>query len=267
VHAQEARTLKRVDHLFTCSDQDRDQFIDLYGISPSKITVVPNGVDTRTEPPDKNFLAEDSFWQANVQEQSTLFFMGKLDYEPNVRALDFLNRELMPELDRLSPGAFKVVVCGGPVPRNRFHHGIAFAGSVDDRRLQAYMHGASMCLAPIFTGSGTRLKILEYLSAARPVVATPKAAEGIPCESGTHLVIAEADAFTDAIRTLAQDSARSDSIAQSGRNLVREMFDWTAAVQPKWRSILDQWCNFTPAPPWPGRDPDSGSPQSSVPIP
>lgn len=258
VHAQEARTLKRVHHLFTCSARDRTQFIDLYDIPESKISVVPNGVDTRVKTPDEKFLAGDSFWQTNAREKTTLFFMGKLDYEPNVRALNFLNEKLMPELDRVSPEGFNMIVCGGPVPGNPFHPGISFAGSVDDQRLQAYLHGASICLAPIFTGSGTRLKILEYLSAAKPTVATPKAVEGIPCESGKHLIIAEPDAFAEAVQNLARDPERSDSMAIFGQSMVREMFDWTDAIQPKWRSVLDQWCDFSPAPQWSTQNSESG---------
>ncbi len=251
VKAQEARTLRGVDHLFTCSERDRSLFVELYGVPLSKVTVVPNGVDTPTLPPNVDLLSNDTFWQSNAAGRTPLFFMGKLDYEPNIRALDFLNASVMPELQQRSPGTFKLIVCGAPVPKSSFHPDIAFAGSLDDRRLQAYLDGASICLAPIFTGSGTRLKILEFLSAAKPVVATAKAAEGIPVESGMHLIIAKPSAFTEEILALAKDPSRSRSLARAGQALVAETCDWTRAIQPKWKSILDQWCNFSPEPPWP----------------
>lgn len=258
VHAQEARTVKCVDHLFACSEQDREQFMESYGIPASKVTVVPNGVDTNSPPPDSSVLSKDAFWQSNVKQQTPLFFMGKLDYQPNIRSLAFLNDTLLPELEQRSPGKYRIIVSGGPVPAATFRPGIAFSGTIDDRRLQAYLHGSSICLAPVFTGSGTRLKVLEYLSAARPVVATAKAAEGIPCESGKHLVIADPESFADEIEKLARDPAKSDSMAQAGRNLVREKFDWTSAVQPKWRSVLDQWCDFSPTSPWPKERSEQG---------
>ena len=45
VRAHEARVLDAMDHVFACSETDRDVFISSYGLDPGRISVVPNGVD------------------------------------------------------------------------------------------------------------------------------------------------------------------------------------------------------------------------------
>ena len=68
---------------------------------------------------------------------------------------------------------------------------------VDDVR--PLVASSKMSLAPIFSGGGTRLKILEAMALKTPVVATSKGAEGLDVESERHLLIADtAPDFADA---------------------------------------------------------------------
>jgi len=103
-----------------------------------------------------------------------------------------------------------------------------------------YLKRASVCVAPIFSGSGTRLKILEYLAAGRPVVATPKAAEGLAVEHGRHLLLADGTAFAEALVRLARDRGYAEALAQAGRELVATRYSWDASRQ-RWRQLLARW--------------------------
>ena len=164
--------------------------------------------------------------------------MGKLDYQPNRQALEFTSRSLMPELERTAPGRFKTLICGGPVPSGSFHHSMVFAGIVPSP--VPYMHRANICIAPLFSRSGTRLKILEYLAARKAVVSTPKGAEGLACRSGTHLLKAQPEEFAATVLELAENPERAATLGQAGYDLVRSLYDWRA-IQPSWNKVLNRW--------------------------
>jgi glycosyltransferase involved in cell wall biosynthesis len=82
-------------------------------------------------------------------------------------------------------------------------------------------------VAPIFRGSGTRLKILEYMAAALPVVSTKKGAEGLNLDADTHVLYAESAAeFQGALLRLLCDSSFSKSLSLQAAAFVRSNFDW-----------------------------------------
>lgn len=231
VRAWERYVARRIDHLFVCSPGDRDRFVALYGVDPARITVVPNGVTVPPRPAPR----------AAGSGTVTLFFMGKLDYQPNREGIEVLARTVLPDLEQRDPGRYRVVVTGGPVPAQPPHPALDFRGVVPTDELARTIAVSDICLAPILSGSGTRLKIIEYLAAAKAVVSTPKGAEGLGCESGRHLLLEEPERFADAIRTLAGDPGLRERLGAAGWELVRHDFDWASVSHPAWRRVLARW--------------------------
>lgn len=237
VRSWERQVVRAVDHVFTCSEFDRQQFIARYGVAEDRVTTVPNGVDLETwrARPAAGIASE---LEAALKDSRVLFFMGKLDYQPNREALEFFAERLMPELERGGGERFRLLVCGGPAPASSPHPAILFAGKVPD--VVPYVRRADICLAPIFTGSGTRLKILEYMAAGKPVVATAKGAEGIACRDGEHLAITSGEGFAEAVRLLARDPEKAARLGSGGRALVAAHYAWSSS-QEKWRGRLGSW--------------------------
>jgi polysaccharide biosynthesis protein PslH len=235
VAAWEGRVVRSVEHVFACSDLDWQQFVARYGISPERVSTVPNGVDMagwQSEPEG----AVDADVEAALQGATVLFFMGKLDYQPNREALQFLARQLMPALER-DPGGvtYRLLVCGGPAPATTPHPAIVLTGRVPD--VAPCVRRADICLAPIFTGSGTRLKILEYMAAGKPVVSTPKGAEGIAGASGVEFELVEAADFATAVRRLAADPAAARRMGEAGRRRVAQQYDWRT-IRQGWERVF-----------------------------
>lgn len=236
----ERHVVRRVDHVFACSELDREQFIARYDIPPERISTVPNGVDMAgwntpfpsAGDPDPHI---DPAIETALKNATVLFFMGKLDYQPNREALRFFEERLMPELERDGKSTFRLLVCGGPAPAVSPHPAMIFAGRVPD--VAPYVRRADICLAPIFTGSGTRLKILEYMAAAKPVVSTPKGAEGINGISNENMVCVGAENFTRAIQTLAADPETARRMGVAGYQLVKEGYDWNR-LQSGWERVF-----------------------------
>ncbi|NCC52804.1 MAG: glycosyltransferase [Spartobacteria bacterium] len=237
VRAQEQRVASRMQHIFSCSEIDRQAFIERYGVTEDRVSVVPNGADVRAiaREAQQEFPPE---LEDRLAGRIVLFFMGKLDYQPNKAALDFMNTHLMPRLEAARPGAFTLLVCGGPVPAGAFHPSIIFTGQVE--KLPPCIRRADICLAPLFSGSGTRFKIIEYLACRRPVVSTPKGAEGLGCVSGEHLLLAEAEAFADRILSLSDTPEQRRLLGEQGYAHIAAHFDWQAII-PGWQSVLSQW--------------------------
>ncbi len=82
-------------------------------------------------------------------------------------------------------------------------------------------------IVPLRSGSGVRVKILNALAMALPVVSTSIGAEGLDVVSGKHLILADTPSdFADAVATLLRNKELADQIGNSGRDLVCEKYSW-----------------------------------------
>ncbi|MBA4373073.1 MAG: hypothetical protein C0402_09475, partial [Thermodesulfovibrio sp.] len=105
-------------------------------------------------------------------------------------------------------------------------------GCVSHGKIPVFAKACTVGVAPIFTGSGTRLKILEYMAGCMPVVATAKGAEGLLVRNGTDIVLAEdaGQVATEIIHLLSnQDLAVL--IGNAGREVVNRQYSWKIIMQ------------------------------------
>ncbi|MFO1491647.1 MAG: glycosyltransferase family 4 protein [Kiritimatiellia bacterium] len=237
VDAVERRVLRHVDHVFVCSQDDHALFQSRYGVSEDRMSVVPNGVDIRAMQRDGDGHLPDGL-RESLEGRTVLFFMGKQDYEPNREALNFMDTVLMPELEARAPGKFALLCLGGPRPKGLRCPSIIATGNVP--HIQPYIARADICVAPLFKGGGTRLKILEYLGANKPVVVTPKAAEGIALANGVHGVITEAREFADRILELAGSPKQAAAMARAGCDHAAALYDWSG-IKPGWSRVIERY--------------------------
>ncbi len=90
-----------------------------------------------------------------------------------------------------------------------------------------YIHAADICVVPLRSGSGTRLKILEYMAAGKPIVSTVIGAEGIPVRNHTDAILTkEVDhEFIDSVSQLILDEDFAEKIGASAKDFAGR-FDW-----------------------------------------
>jgi glycosyltransferase involved in cell wall biosynthesis len=215
----EGQILTSCDQCFAVSKEDCEQFASLYGIMPD---LLPNGVDCGADHPSLNEIdaAKSRF---GLTDESVLF-MGLYAYPPNTEAVRFLMEEVMPELSRMRPNLRLVVTGGGPSSTSSW---LINTGILPRHDLDAVLHSCRCGVAPIFKGSGTRLKILEYMSAGLPVVSTRKGAEGLNLEDEKNVLYAETAAeFQDALIRILSDQMLSQNLTDQAVQLVRSKFDW-----------------------------------------
>jgi glycosyltransferase involved in cell wall biosynthesis len=197
-----------------CSETDR-RILD----PGAKARVVPNGVDI---PPCMDDVDDNS-------SSPVLLFVGSMAYPPNVDAVQFFTREILPLVRREVPAARFMIVGRDPSPAVwRLHDNttVVVTGTVPD--VEPYLRQATVVVAPIRVGGGTRVKILEAMAHQRPVVATSIGAEGLEVESESHLLIANsAPAFAHACMQLLRDQNNRRVLARRAYELVRAKYDWS----------------------------------------
>ncbi|MDR3573736.1 MAG: glycosyltransferase family 4 protein [Anaerolineaceae bacterium] len=212
--------LTRCNRSFAVSEDDRQRFFSLYGVLPS---LLPNGVDCSAY-----FLPQaeiDSVQKRFGITDESILFMGLYGYPPNTEAVRFLTEEVMPGLHLQRPNLRLVVTGGGPPTSPLW---LVSTGVISRSDLNAVICACRIGMAPIFKGSGTRLKILEYIAAGLPVVTTRKGAEGLNLEGEKHVLYAEtAVEFQQALLTLLDDSSISKRLSLQAGTLVRSTFDWS----------------------------------------
>jgi glycosyltransferase involved in cell wall biosynthesis len=178
--------------------------------------VIPNGVDLAYFQPARPAAGGRG-----------IVFTGRMDYRPNTDAVLHFVRDILPLIRRAQPDvAFTVVGGGAPAEVKRVAaDGIVLTGVVPDVR--PYLRDADVVVAPIRFGAGTRLKVLEALAMARPLVSTAVGCEGIDVVSAEHLLIADSprDFAGAVVRLLASPDAAA-SLGHRGRELVEERYGW-----------------------------------------
>jgi MoaA/NifB/PqqE/SkfB family radical SAM enzyme/glycosyltransferase involved in cell wall biosynthesis len=199
----ELGALRAVDEVIAVSADDRRRMAAA-GVPPEKMTVIPHGVDVAGLGAG---LAGGVRGKYGIPPGVPLcFFHGTLHYWPNTEAVRLLAERILPRLRARRPD-LHLLVAGLSPPRYYESPGLVFAGPVDD--LADCIAAADVCVCPVEAGGGTRMKLLEYMAAGRPIVSTTKGAEGIACTDGVELLLADgADPFADAVDALLGDPGR-----------------------------------------------------------
>jgi len=187
-----------------------------------RVCVVPNGVDTSyfTPRPDP--------------KGNTILFCGSMDMHPNQEAMEYFLRQIWPRVVAQAPDV-NLQVVGRKPPEwlnevARMDRRIQVTGFVDDVR--PYFQKAAVCICPILSGGGTRLKILDSFAMGVPVVATFFAASGLSLEHDKHLLLAgTGEQFVQYTLHLLSDLSLRSRLASAGAERVNQVYSWTVVGQ------------------------------------
>jgi polysaccharide biosynthesis protein PslH len=185
----------------------------------ASVHVVANGVDTEEFTPNAGVKADSP----------TLVFTGTLSFAPNAEGIAWFARAVWPLVLADMPSATLDIVGREPPPDvlALASKQVRVSGEVSDVR--PYLQRAWLSIVPLLHGGGTRLKILEAMACALPVVSTTIGAEGLDVVDGRDILIAdEPAAFAAQTMRLLRDPALCASLGQAGRALVEQRYDWRA---------------------------------------
>lgn len=215
----EADLLNRVDHTVAMSAPDKVVLRDVAPHAP--VTVIPNGID---------WTAYHDYNGASIPYD--LLFTGKMDFRPNIDAVVWFGRRVLPLIRAQRPETTFAVVGQRPHPRLdilRDMPGVTITGYVDDVR--PYIAGTTVYIAPLRVGGGTRLKLLEAMAMGKAIVSTTLGAEGFPVISGQELVLAdEPELFANEVLDLLANSTRRNQLGSAGQAFARANYNWDTLV-------------------------------------
>jgi glycosyltransferase involved in cell wall biosynthesis len=225
----EANLLNRVDHTIAMSAPDK---VSLREVAPhAPISVIPNGVD---------LLAYSQFDGPPIHYD--LLFTGKMDFRPNIDAILWFGQHVLPSIQIRRPQTTFAIVGQRPHPRLdvlREMPGVTITGYVDDVR--PYIAGATVYVAPLRVGGGTRLKLLEAMAMGKAIVSTAVGAEGFPVVNGQELILAdEPDSFAGEVLKLLENPARRARLGLAGQAFAQANYGWDALVPQLEKIYRDQ---------------------------
>ncbi len=224
----EADVCRRTDRVVAVSEADQDA---IHAITPEiEVTVVPNGVD----------LNEYTGYEGPIQPFD-LVFVAKMDFRPNVDAMLWFGQEVLPLIHRRRPQVKLAIVGQRPHPRLaslRDAPGVTITGRVADVR--PYIAGATVYVAPLRVGGGTRLKLLQAMAMGAAIVATSLGTEGYPVAHGRELLLADTPGdFAQAVLTLLDDAERRVALGAAARRFVEAGYGWDSLV-PKLEALYTE---------------------------
>lgn len=214
---------RRADIVFVCSFEDGLRFNRLYRINASKMRVVPNGVMAFSyDVPDhtKRSLAKQAL---NIQDWHLVaVFIGSA-YGPNVEAANFIIDDIAPNVPDVL-----FVIAGGvgsqvAASRNNIH----ITGMLSEEDKALWLTASDIAINPMFSGSGTNIKMFDFMAFALPVITTPTGARGIDIGTTPPFLVAS-DGLSSFLHCVTQlsDELLRQTIGSSARKFVENNYAW-----------------------------------------
>jgi FkbM family methyltransferase len=244
--AMEYELCHQANRILACSEEDKANFNRFYHVPLGKIEIIPNGVFARTiTPVDEKTKRAAKKQLGHDISKPLIIFLGSA-YQPNIEAAHYIGEKLAPHLQDVT-----FAICGGvgdglkKETGNKRTSNVHITGFLTEKEKALYLKAADVAINPMFSGSGTNVKMFDFMAAAIPTVTTPTGARGIVQGPEPAFVISNSHDFVSQIKYLLNDSSKMQVLAQSARRLVEKKYSWEKISQDlgtllsKWRREID----------------------------
>jgi glycosyltransferase involved in cell wall biosynthesis len=209
----EISCLRNAKQIIVTSERDKHVYLANEHSLKEKIVVIPNCIDT-------DYYAHVTTDRPIVNTgKPVVLFIGSLNYLPNRIAAQDITR-MAKEMQNYS---FVIVGTGSAMMEN-YPENVIFTGFVEDVR--PYINAADICIAPLRLGSGTRVKILEYMAAKKPVISTSKGVEGLEMDEECIVIENDLMKYEGIIRDLMTDEKKRKMLVDVAFTKVKTQYDW-----------------------------------------
>lgn len=223
--AYEKAAMQRFHHVIAVSEHDRTLMTNW--VESSRVTVVPTGVDLQQYQPEFS----------EREAEPLAVFVGAMDWEPNIDAMEFFCKDVWPSIRAQVPRAKFRIVGRNPDRRvqNLADSSIEVTGRVP--AVVDHLRQAAVVIVPLRIGGGTRLKIYEAMAAGKAIVSTSVGAEGLDVHHEQDILLADdPKKFAEAVVMLLQDKTARRRYERAAAELAGR-YDW-AAVGAKFEEVL-----------------------------
>jgi glycosyltransferase involved in cell wall biosynthesis len=218
----ERRALEASTAVVCTSARDRAEYRRRFDVDIDCL-VAPNGVDrrvveTRNAAGDGGAVRD----RHGIDADGVALFVGT-DYGPNRDAA----RAVLGMADDSAgngPDVHYLVVgsVGNSISTQKSN--VTVTGFVPD--LDPYFGAADVCLNPVRSGSGTNIKLLEYMGRGLPVVTTEFGSRGFDVAHTEEVLVVDVPDFVDAVERILTTPALRERLSEAGRSYVRDNHVW-----------------------------------------
>ena len=221
VYRVESSTRTKSRLIVPCSQQDANTLASLYNIFPGNFFVVPNGADINAI----SFISrKDCAINRNIHHIVTpqVLFVGG-HHQPNIAAAEEIITiaQQLPSIHFLLLGGHCQAVKQQQLPNN-----VTLYGIVDEQQKKHIFSIADLALNPVCSGSGTNIKMFDYMAAGIPIITTSFGARGIGGIDGKHYILCQLSNMPAQIKLLLNHPAKGELLATQAFSLVKHYFNW-----------------------------------------
>ncbi|MEO8887059.1 MAG: glycosyltransferase family 4 protein [Mucilaginibacter sp.] len=206
--------LNKFDAITVFTPQDK-QGIENYGIT-IPVEVLPVGLNLEKYKPDYT-----------QTEFPSLFFLGSLDWLPNREGVEWFLDNFLKELTDGDLNA-RLYIAGNDIPESFDDYevmGKIFIQGEVDNALE-YINSKAIMIAPLLSGGGMRVKIVEGMAMEKCIISTSLGAEGINYENGKNIIIANnREEFYQAIKRCIKNEKYCRTMGLNARALIEQQHD------------------------------------------
>ena len=176
---------------------------------------LPNGVKLSVKP-------------CRSWKENQLVFVGAMDYFPNIDAMVYFTREILPLIQKQIPEVKLLIVGRSPSRQvralNRLPH-VVVTGTVE--AVESYLRESAASVIPLRIARGIQNKILEAMANGVPVITTTAALEGIQASPGRDLLVGDnPQEFADLCVAVMRDKSLRQHLVHNALQLVRRDHNW-----------------------------------------
>ncbi|EAR21270.1 TIGR03087 family PEP-CTERM/XrtA system glycosyltransferase [Nitrococcus mobilis] len=221
----ERAAAENFDTVLFVSKPETECFLRMAPEQAEKTAWLGNGVDT------DYFAPEAKYADPYSAGGPVMVFTGVMDYRPNVEAVVWFARGILPRVQAVVSGARFCIVGGRPAPKVQALArlpGVAVTGRVADVR--PYLAHATLAVAPLRMARGIQNKVLEAMAMRRPVVCTSAALAGLDAVVGREIAMADGEAdFANWVIDLMTSPVIAKEMGEAGRARIETDYTWASS--------------------------------------
>jgi len=210
----EVNVLPQFDGIASITRRDANA-LEKY-VSSNKIIDIPFGIY-----PEQYDISDADEWNF-----PSLFHIGSMNWMPNEEGVKWFIDKVWPLVRQKHPDV-KLFLAGRHMPqwlKKLDIKNIEVVGEV--KSAEDFINSMGVMIVPLLSGSGIRIKIIEGMAAAKPIVSTSVGAEGISCTSGKDIMLGDSpEQFSNAISELLNNKQKAVQLGAEARKLIEKAYN------------------------------------------